>query len=90
MGHTGSGVKFDVQLRDRSGSRIIYLTSKPFGVVTREFVGGPSHPGPLGHPGLMIVPVKPSLAIGLNDLSASAPVNGTLALPSLPVFAGEP
>jgi hypothetical protein len=90
MGHTGSGVKFDVQLRDRSGSRIIYLTSNPFGVVTREFVGGPSHPGPLGHPGLMIVPVKPSLAIGLNDLTASAAVNGTLALPSLPVFAGEP
>jgi hypothetical protein len=84
MGHTGSGVTFDVQLRDRSGSRLIYLTSKPFHVVTREHIGG------LIHPRSRFVTIKPSLAIAFNDVSAGGPVEGTLVLSALPAFAGEP
>jgi hypothetical protein len=85
MGHGGSGVAFDVQIRDRSGSRCIFLTSKPFRVVTRELIGAGLH-----LPGALFVTIKPSLILAFNDGPSAVPLKGTLALPSMPVFAEEP
>lgn len=85
MGHSGSGIIFDLQIRDRSGSRCIFLTSKPFRVITRELIGGGLH-----LPGALFVTIKPSLTLTLNDVPSAVPLSGTLALPSLPAFAEEP
>jgi hypothetical protein len=84
MGHVGSAVKFDIRRRDRSGSRLIYLTATPFTVVTREFIRGHRPRG--AH----FVTFKPMLTLAFNDLQTNAAVTGIIALPVLPTFVEEP
>jgi hypothetical protein len=85
MGHSGNGVTFDVEIRDRSGSRCIFLTSRPFHVVTHELIGSPLH-----IPGALLITIRPFLTIALNDTVAGTSLVGTLALPVLPAFAEDP
>jgi hypothetical protein len=87
MGHSAGAIAFDVRRRDRSGTRLLYLTSTPFIVVTRERVdvGWPMHHW-------QFQPVFPQLTLAANSIvdGATTAVAATLPLPAAPGFAGDP
>jgi hypothetical protein len=86
MGTSGNGITFDIRRRDRSGSRVLYLTATVFQVVTRERIGDPKNPlSPF-------FPITPQLVLKAADIhdDTSKDISGTLLLPTSPSFAEDP
>jgi hypothetical protein len=74
MGNAGATIRFDIRRRDRSGSRLIYLTANPFRVITRELDGSPR----------LVLKAKSTLDTVSTDIS------GTLTIPLAPDFSEDP
>lgn len=94
MGNAGAPIRFDIRYRDRTGSRLIYLTPTPFQVVTRERVAFGHLPLPLG-PDIRFPQfrkVTPTLVLkGKSSLSGAVQeLSGTLVIPVAPGFSEEP
>ena len=94
MGRAGRSVRFDQRRRDRSGSRLLYLTSAPFRVITREPVagrGGPLDPPPDGlRPRFRTITPQLTLSAQSRLSGAITPLSGLLTLPPAPAFSEEP
>jgi hypothetical protein len=99
MGLAGTTVHFDIHRRDRSGSRLIYLTLTPFSVVTSEHMPVDESLVDDDLPHLRII--VPQLLLtakaiqpGTNGRKDVVPILvdiiGTLTLPSVPGFAEDP
>jgi hypothetical protein len=88
MGIAQGGISFDIRRRDRLGARLLYLTSTPFQVVTSEVV-----PIFLGFkPFPRRVSISPQLILHTTrkDTSGTGPLDGSLIIPAVPDFAGDP
>jgi hypothetical protein len=92
MGTTGGSIVFDVRRRDRSGSRLLYLTSTPFRVITRERTT-------FGHWPFIVLPggkglfhsVTPTLVLDAqNSVPVAASISGSLVIPTVPTFSEDP
>jgi hypothetical protein len=74
MDGAGAPTSFDIQRRDRSGSRLIYLTSQPLRI----------SPPAVGDPPQLLLKARSTLNNVTTDLS------GVLSIPSAPTFSEEP
>ncbi|SDY88742.1 hypothetical protein [Nitrosomonas sp. Nm58] len=74
MSNAGAPISFDIRRRDRSGSRLIYLTTNPVPLVTDEFSGSPR----------LVLKAKSIL----NEVSTN--INGLLTIPVAPDFSEDP
>lgn len=93
MGTAGGSILFDIRRRDRSGSRLLYLTGTPFRVITRERTS-------FGHWPFIIVPkpakglyhaVTPTLVLDTqSSVPAATAISGSLVIPTVPSFAEDP
>ncbi len=86
MGNAGSTIIFDVRRRDRSGSRLIYLTSAPFAVVTGERIRiTPNSPS-------LFRKITPQLVLKAKATldKVSTIISGSLVIPPAPGFSEDP
>jgi hypothetical protein len=95
MGRSGGSVGFDIRRRDRSGSRLIYLTPTPFQVVTRElipFAGWPFAQQLAGMGWSQYRRITPQLVLKAAAIlhEARTDVSASLVIPQLPAFAEDP
>lgn len=89
-----AAIRFDIRRRDRTGSRLIYLTPTPFQVVTRERVAFGHLPIPL-EPELRFPQfrnVTPTLVLKGKSalLSVVTELLGSLVIPVVPGFSEDP
>jgi hypothetical protein len=86
MRNAGSTISFDIRRRDRSGSRLIYLTSTPFAVVTSERIRITPNSPPLFRK------ITPQLVLKAKSTldKASTTISGSLVIPLAPGFSEDP
>lgn len=95
MGNAGSAIRFDIRRRDRSGSRLIYLTATPFTVVTRESITDGRWPF-LPHfedrhqPQYRMITPQLVLKAKANLDKVSTNISGFLVIPPVPSFSEDP
>ena len=95
MGLAGSIIRFDIRRRDRSGSRLIYLTSTPFAVVTRERIPNVHWPfmerlKDRSWPQFRTITPQLVLRAKARLDNVSTDVSGSLVIPPTPSFSEDP
>jgi hypothetical protein len=92
MGHASAAIHFDIRRRDRTGSRLIYLTSTPFRVIVRERIAFGHLPAPL-EPDLRFPQfqnITPKLVLRGESTLGVGDVSGALVIPTGPGFSEDP